>query len=157
MNITKILKHGDDYLAYPLEILVGKIIASVEINAENNILKITEKQNDYYFYTESDCCSETWIEHISTDLTEYDWENNGGTILTSEDKRTVTGHKANCLGNVVGTKQEVDQIYVEELEGTHGSILTIEYRNSSNGYYGGSLVQIEKPAEDITFRVVDRF
>lgn len=51
MNITEIYQDGDEYWEYPLSILVGKIILCVEINAENNILRIIEKFQDYYFYT----------------------------------------------------------------------------------------------------------
>lgn len=156
MNITEIYQDFDDLCCeYPLKILVGKIIVAVEINAEKNILKIIEKNQDYYFYTKGGCCSTTWIEHLNTGLTEHDWDIDVE-CLASEEKRTVQNHKAQMIGEALGTKKECDKIYLEVLEGIQGAILEVEYRNSSNGYYGGSLVQIQKPT-DMIFNAVDRF
>ena len=160
MNIIEIDQDCDDIdCEYPLKILVGKIIVAVEINAEKNILKITEKHQDYYFYTKGGCCSTTWIEHLNTGLDEIDWEHDDTNIfscLSSEEIRTVQNHKAQLIGQALGTKKECDKIYLEVLEGIQGAILEVDYRNSSNGYYGGSLIQIGKP-DDVNFKPVERF
>ena len=79
-----------------------------------------------HFYVEGDCCSHSWIEHFSVP---NDLE--GATILE------VTELHLGAEDNVDG--HEYLQSYETCFRTNRGDI-TLEYRNSSNGYYGGYLV-----------------
>jgi hypothetical protein len=83
-----------------------------------------------------DCCSYSWIEHISgvkqilgspitdaipVELPELDWLIYKPSIYIGDDHY-----------------EEHIQLYGTKLIGPKGAMF-IEYRNSSNGYYGGSL------------------
>lgn len=80
--------------------------------------------------TDGDCCSESWIEHIE----------GVGSIINSEilSVEEING------GEIEGTRQDVDSIYFFKIKTTKG-YAQIEMRNSSNGYYGGSLEVICNP------------
>lgn len=76
-----------------------------------------------------DCCSHTWIESI--DLP----SNLLGTVQEVEEIDMPD------LGNIPTTKEDfVDQVayYGLKITTNKGSAV-IDYRNNSNGYYGGSL------------------
>lgn len=73
--------------------------------------------------------SESWIEHISMPFyKELFVVNSVEEVLTS---------------NVIGTRQEKDIIYSYKFRMNDNSYsrFEIEMRNSSNGYYGGSMEQ----------------
>ena len=89
------------------------------------------------FGVEGDCCSQSWIEHLETpnDLV--------GAIITSvEDGKGIPWDGHIC-------PEEVDyshtcghdylQVYNTRFFTNRGTIV-LEYRNDSNGYYGGYLV-----------------
>ena len=85
--------------------------------------------------TEADCCSSTWIEHLTVpdDI-------DGATLVGIEDcgewgeaKQTIKDHpEHDCL-----------QIYETRFRTTRGDVVC-EYRNASNGYYGGDLRPVWK-------------
>lgn len=87
-----------------------------------------------YFPFESDCCSETWLADVvnfdamigSPVLAVYDVELPPGSHLTDESR----------------THQESDQIMGWDIRTAKG-VCTLVVRNSSNGYYGGSVLSCE--------------
>lgn len=125
--------------------LVGKTILGLAIDRYKTYLKFYTTEGVIIYEAEGDCCSESWFEHISgiDDVVEY------------TDLGGVKVHKVNNLDEVrlLGTKQDVDKSYgVEiELEDPHRPI-KIKYRNSSNGYYGGSVKRVKSVPEDVVFR-----
>tara|TARA_R110000868_G_scaffold66014_3_gene196968 strand:- start:3348 stop:3761 length:414 start_codon:yes stop_codon:yes gene_type:complete len=105
--------------------LKDKLFISAEINEDNTVIKLTEKSGDlYYLMATGDCCSETWMENVT------------GTkdLLNNE----ILEVKGTDLGEAPGTRQDYDQKYSFIIKTKKGNF-EIEYRNSSNGYYGGSM------------------
>ena len=81
---------------------------------------------DIILDAEGDCCSHTWIEHI--DVPPY---------VIGEKLQTVHDSLMNRSG-----KEDYDVIQSYKTTfGTPKGEIVIEYRNSSNGYYGGYLVR----------------
>jgi hypothetical protein len=107
--------------------IVGMWIHGVMVDVEKEHL-IFSLIGDHQaiFETYGDCCSQTWIEHI--------------TIPPGiEDGVVILGVSETDLG-VDDKASEGDhvQVYHTAFDTEKGSII-VEYRNSSNGYYGGSL------------------
>lgn len=113
--------------------LVGRVIRSVGLSSDRDEITVTFTDGTTATaHTEGDCCSQTWIEHLTVppdidgaEITGYSWAED-----VPQDTRSVN----------VPTDVYLDEIevYGEAIRTTRGEIL-IEFRNSSNGYYGGSL------------------
>jgi hypothetical protein len=90
--------------------------------------RITFKFQDGFersFGVEGDCCSSSWIEHL-----EMPNDIAGATLLEVEDVGA---------GEIDSPDHECLQVYNTRFKTDRGEIV-LEYRNSSNGYYGGYLV-----------------
>ncbi len=103
--------------------LVGHTIREMKIADDKKaILFITDKEN-VIAKMDGDCCSDTWVEHIEMvslpalvlDVDDIDMPN---------------------LGNP--DEYEVVAYYGCKITTDKGHII-IDYRNSSNGYYGGNI------------------
>lgn len=82
------------------------------------------------FTVSGDCCSTSWIEHL-----EIPGDIVGATLLSVEDGGPITqDHDAHDKEN---GGDEI-QVYNTAFRTDRGDIV-LEYQNSSNGYYGGSL------------------
>lgn len=121
-------------------------VVAAFINEDDTIIKIVfEGGEERYLVTDGDCCSETWIEHVSN----FD-EIVGAKILSTKTK---------TLGEGIGTRQECDQLYSATLVVRPNWLdhldVDIEFRNSSNGYYGGDIrwqLHLSNYVEQPTFR-----
>jgi hypothetical protein len=104
--------------------LTGLQVEKVWINDEKTKLKLKTSRCWYVLATEEDCCSESWIEHVDGLRGLFDNPING-----TEEVR---------IGEVIATRQDFDQLYSFTilLDG-YPNKFQIEFRNSSNGYYGG--------------------
>lgn len=80
------------------------------------------------FGVEGDCCSQSWIEYMTVPN-----DMSGATLLDFEESSYVadTAPDHNCL-----------KVYQSYFKTDRGDIV-LEYRNSSNGYYGGYLTVIK--------------
>lgn len=107
--------------------IIGKTIESYEMNAEKTSLILRTTDGALHFYADGDCCSESWIEHITTPKLP-------AKILSIEQKDLPTPPPSG--------RQESDVAYSTIFKTDQGDF-EVEYRNSSNGYYGGSL-RLEK-------------
>jgi hypothetical protein len=75
------------------------------------------------FQAYGDCCSHTWIEHI--------------TVPTDVIDQPIIGVSDNHMGS---HEEDYDTIQVyQSVWATPVGEIIVEFRNSSNGYYGGSL------------------
>lgn len=84
------------------------------------------------FGVAADCCSESWIEHL-----EQPDNIEGAIILSVVDSGTVDEF------NIENTKSGNSCINVyQTIFRTDRGDITLEYRNASNGMYGGYLVDI---------------
>jgi hypothetical protein len=108
--------------------LLGQTIYNVYMSEDNNVLVFTGFGIDHYAYNVSaDCCSESWFESVTNP--EY---------LHQEE---VIGIEIKDLPNAEADEdaerdQECIQRYGYTLK-TKKGYCDIEFRNASNGYYGG--------------------
>jgi hypothetical protein len=103
--------------------MAGSTIAS--IHRGDDYLYFTTDKGVFKFVVDADCCSHTWIN----DLTGV--PNVLGKQVTAVEDIEAPSPIDNDGGDYI-------QFYAKEFR-TTGGVLTVCYRNSSNGYYGGSL------------------
>ena len=125
-----------------LECLIGKEVDKVFMAGDTYI--VFEFTNGKYltFHADADCCSESWIEHISGIKALKDG------IITKVEELD--------LGSCIPTRQESDQLYGVKIHLKARPDKTIwepyfyiEFRNSSNGYYGGDLKRVRTLKEEL--------
>lgn len=109
-----------------LNAMLGQKIASVELDKGKDLLTITfQSGHTQSFSTEGDCCSHSWIEHLElpNDIV-------GATLLSVEER---------SFGEIESEDgKEYDSLKsYQTLFKTDRGYISVEYRNSSNGYYGG--------------------
>ena len=114
--------------------LVGKKVTAVYVADDKHAIRFdVEGADPIIAKVDADCCSHTWIEYVETP------ENLLGTVTAVEDldmpQKDYDTQKYDCL-----------TFYGCKLSTEKGSCL-LDYRNESNGYYGGSL---EWPRKDGT-------
>lgn len=112
------------------EEMIGKAIVAVRLEGEKDKVVFEMADSSKHTFTvEGDCCSHSWIEHL-----EMPNDLHGATLLSVEDGGVATPpgtdeSKFDCL-----------QVYETRFRTDRGDVV-LEYRNDSNGYYGGYLVQ----------------
>jgi hypothetical protein len=107
--------------------LIRKTITGLRINDDQSLLAFVHPDGTITSYaTEGDCCSETWFADIT-----------GVHYLLG---CTVKEVEFVDLPNIEDgrTRQDSDEFYGVNLTTDKGHT-NIVYRNSSNGYYGGSI------------------
>ena len=131
--------------------LVGKTIRRVMMNPLRTFL-VFECADDskVCFCTEGDCCSRSWIEH--TDGVDYvkgrKVEGVSSADLHSFEAPDVDGPKA-YEGPYLHPVKRGDnsfKVYSTTFALDNGSRFSIEFRNQSNGYYGGNLECVAESA-----------
>ena len=83
----------------------------------------------FQFNCEGDCCSSTWIEHLTIEGEVF-----GQPIVAVDHVKESEVFQA--IGDSLDSTQLLD--YADAFRTPMGK-LTVEYRNESNGYYSGSL------------------
>ncbi len=106
-------------------ILIGKTLLGMKIaNDKEAILFITDS-GEITVKCDADCCSHTWVEHIELPALGFPAVVFGAVDLNMPD-----------LGDMEGC--DVVTYYGFKITTDKGEIV-IDYRNDSNGYYGGNL------------------
>lgn len=106
--------------------LIGETIKSVHVTADKTQLGFQCKSGENLLYeAEGDCCSSSWIEHVSG--------------LFHLIGATVTGVIEREMPDQTEVNGDYIQYYGWTIQTTKG-YFDIEMRNSSNGYYGGYIV-----------------
>jgi hypothetical protein len=120
--------------------LVGRTIRSVEVNDDETLLRFQCDEGPVTFEVEGDCCSSSWF----ADLVGYD-ALIGRPVVKTREVELVEGEKAprgipttGLLTASGRSRQEDDKIYGYVIITDRGRC-TIAFRNSSNGWYGGSI------------------
>ncbi|SRR5258708_1432897 len=130
-------------------VLVGRKIKEVKMPDDENIEFFLEDGKKITWRTYGDCCSETWFESI--DGIGY---LRGGIVVEIIEKEI----PKEVQEQLKSTRQESDQLYgytlIVEIEGgeydkdynriPRRERVDIEFRNSSNGYYGGDVTESEE-------------
>lgn len=124
--------------------IIGKQIRNVSLNNEKDIITFTFLDgNNQQYGVAGDCCSHSWIEHL-----EIPNDIKGATILSVDDSNSVDETENDALNPVIqhnkdwsSREHESLLVYNTKFHTDKGDIV-LEYRNSSNGYYGGYIVEI---------------
>lgn len=105
-------------------ILVGKSIHNIMLAADYMAIKFITNEGDIVAKCDADCCSSTWIQNIELPV-------NGFPALVSE----VTDIP---LNEDEDNPDGALSFYGLKISTDKGDVI-IDYRNESNGYYGGGL------------------
>lgn len=105
--------------------IVGKTIKALEISSDRQALRFVLEDGECIVNCDAECCSHTWIEHIELPALGFP-----ARVLSVQDVDMPN------LGDMEGC--DVVTYYGCKITTDRGEIL-IDYRNDSNGYYGGKL------------------
>lgn len=105
--------------------LIGKTLTGVMIAADKEAMLFQTTEGDIVARCDADCCSHTWIEGIENTIASFPASVTGASDIEMPDRGQPEYGAIAYYGFTISTDK--------------GS-LTIDYRNESNGYYGGSLV-----------------
>jgi hypothetical protein len=108
-------------------ILVGKTITNLEVEKDGYSLTVEVEGTNNPIVAEcyAECCSNTWIENVELPALGFPAK-----VLSVEDLDLPVPD--------YGDKYEYLQVYGFKINTDRGEIV-IDFRNESNGYYGGSL------------------
>jgi len=123
--------------------LAGRKLVSVAVEKDKTELVFRFEDGEVRYDATGDCCSSSWIEHI-----ELPGDVTGAEIVsvaeapvidaTTDDAKNPRRPPAYEGDEYERREHECLQVYQTVFGTTKGEI-AVEYRNSSNGYYGGSL------------------
>lgn len=112
--------------------LVGKTITNIFLAADKGAIKfVLSDGSEVIARCDGDCCSQTWIEDVINPEFAI-----GAEVMKAED---IDLPEEFCTKTKTDYYEEEMQYYGFLIETSKGRF-TLAYRNSSNGYYGGSLV-----------------
>jgi hypothetical protein len=129
--------------------LIGKEIKQVFVDAERqHWIRFVTNDGTFDYRVEGDCCSESWI-----------WGVSGLWYFNCDGARTYT-QKVTEIREVELPpwiqkqiakdglcRQDEDAVYSYCICAEYGGSIELEFRNSSNGYYGGEIVGPETAPE----------
>lgn len=118
-------EHLDITHLHGLDNLIGQKINSVTVSADDEQVIFETDNHKYIYVAAEDCCSHSWIEAI-------------------EDVENIIGQKVIKIEeNEVNREEDHQQCETLDIANydiyTERGICRINFRNSSNGYYGGHL------------------
>jgi hypothetical protein len=103
--------------------LIGKTIAKISVDPDGTFIQFNTNMGEIIVYhAVGDCCSSSWFDNIT-----------GVDCLLGQ---TVTSTRQNYLDSYNKNEYEYIQEYSISIF-TERGVCDVEYRNSSNGYYGG--------------------
>lgn len=112
-------------------ILVGKTISAVKIAEDKKAILFETEEGPVVARADGDCCSSTWIEHVELPALGFPV-----VVLAVED---IDLPLPTLTEEQTAEKESGElKFYGCKISTARGDIV-IDYRNSSNGYYGGSL------------------
>lgn len=104
--------------------LIGSRVFEIRMDPQHEAILFGTNKGVFRYRCDADCCSETWIESLE----------NVDALLRGDVREVVELEEVSAPG----TRQESDVIYGFKINTNKGTFKLI-FRNSSNGYYGGSL------------------
>jgi hypothetical protein len=126
-----------------LKNLIGKKV--LEIWANTEFMKFVTNEGDYIYRVVGDCCSrssfydfygiENLLNRVVKDVAEVK-------LLTS-DVMASRGNEIKVYGYKISTHLADDETY-----GWGGETACFSFRNESNGYYGGDILQVQPKEKD---------
>lgn len=127
--------------------LIGVVVNKMFVNEDESVLKFETDQGDKFFIAYGDCCSETWFADILI-------QNTFAGLRVIEVVDLELPQFVQKLIQADGrSRQESDEVYgyrvkLKDDKSWQWSEIEIIFRNSSNGYYGGSVdFSLEVPSQ----------
>lgn len=120
--------------------LAGRKLVGVEVINDKTVLAFRFEDGDVFYDCTGDCCSSSWIEHIElpNDIAGAEIVSVGEPPVIDATDDDAKNPKIEGASEYDPREHECLQVYQTVFGTTKGEI-AVEYRNSSNGYYGGSL------------------
>jgi len=125
--------------------LVGRLVTAMfqDMPSDPETLRFCTDEGDMAFDTTSECCSRSWFSHI-------------------DGIDALLGHRVTSVEDRgVHEDKEDDTDYCVQVYGymitTDAGRTLIEFRNASNGYYGGDCVRRDHMAVDCTVPLTEDF
>lgn len=111
-----------------VNVLVGRTITGIKLASDKEAILFQTTDGDVVAQCDGDCCSSTWIENIENTVREFP-----ALVVSAEDIE-------DGLPDTIEDDPDYDclQFYGFKII-TDKGVIIIDYRNSSNGYYGGNL------------------
>lgn len=106
-------------------ILVGKTLNGLKLADDKKAILFVTDAGDIVVRCDADCCSHTWVEHIEQPALGFPAK-----VLAVDDLDMPYGSEETNNGEL--------KFYGCKITTDKGEIV-IDYRNESNGYYGGNL------------------
>lgn len=106
--------------------LVGKTINEIKIAEDKQAILFLCNDGEHIARADADCCSSTWIESIEAPALGFPC-----LVIEMRELDMPQPRERDECGGVI-------QFYGLNIKTNKGDIV-IDYRNSSNGYYGGNL------------------
>jgi hypothetical protein len=113
----------------------GRTVTAVIVGYEEQYLVLETTTGPVIWETDADCCSNTWFSDVVGLPSLL-----GHPILAASELADVSPFETEEEQN--RTRQEEDKVYGVRLL-TEAGVCDVVYRNSSNGYYGGSIYYVE--------------
>jgi len=110
-------------------ILIGRTLTGIKIADDRQALLFETEAGSVEVLVDADCCSYTWVEHVELPALGFPAKVSAVEDLNMPEGKESEFHK----------DAEVLEFYGCKIVTDKGDIV-IDYRNDSNGYYGGSLV-----------------
>jgi hypothetical protein len=109
-------------------VLVGKTLTGMKIAADKEAILFQTADGDIVVLCDADCCSYTWVEHIELPALGFP-----AVVVSVADLEMPEGKPS-----LFHTDSDCLDFYGCKIVTDKGEIV-IDYRNDSNGDYGGSL------------------
>lgn len=109
-------------------VLVGKTLTGMKIANDREAILFQTTDGEIVVQVDADCCSYTWVEHIEMPALGFP-----ATVVSVDDLEMPEGKPSTFHAD-----PDSLQFYGCKILTDKGEIV-IDYRNDSNGYYGGSL------------------
>lgn len=121
--------------------LVGKNIEKVLVDADRqHWIRFVTDGGTFDYHVEGDCCSESWIWAVSGVKAQH-WRPSSGEkcqVMSIEEVPLPRFIQEMLAKDGLG-RQDEEQFYSFRINCSWGTQMEIEFRNSSNGYYGGDI------------------
>lgn len=105
--------------------LIGKTLTDIQLDDDKTAIRFVTTEGDVFALCEADCCSHTWVEAVESTLRRLP-----ALVLDAKELDLQREDEE--------VDYEVIQFYGFKIVTDQGEVI-IDYRNSSNGYYGGDL------------------
>ena len=108
--------------------LIGKTLTGLMLAKDKEAIKFLTTDGEIVARCDADCCSSTWIEAIENTVREFPALVTAAAGIEDGLPEPVEDDPEHDFLQFYGFKVTTDK-----------GVIVIDYRNASNGYYGGSL------------------